>query len=127
MGYAPFIAGARIKVRSDAGHRGATLAKRIIGETEVALLVRAAPSKRDRVLIETAYAGGLRVSEIVVLTWVDVLSRDGERVQLSITGKGGIVRQVLLPKSSAGRSYRCVAMRVPTIPSSPVVARAAGC
>ncbi len=98
LGYTPFNAGARIKVRSDAGHRGANLAKRIIGETEVALLVRAAPSKRDRVLIETAYAGGLRVSEIVALTWADVLPRDGERVQLSITGKSGVVRQVLLPK-----------------------------
>ena len=98
LGYTPFNAGARIKVRSDAGHRGANLAKRIIGETEVALLVRAASSKRDRVLIETAYAGGLRVSEIVALTWTDVLPRDGERVQLSITGKGGIVRQILLPE-----------------------------
>lgn len=98
LGYAPFNAGARIKVRSDAGPRGANLAKRIIGETEVALLVRAAPSKRDRVLIETAYAGGLRVSEVVTLTWADVLRRDGKRVQLSIAGKGGIVRQVLLPE-----------------------------
>jgi integrase/recombinase XerD len=31
------------------------------------------------------------------LTWADVLPRD-ERVQLSITGKGGKVRQVLLPE-----------------------------
>ena len=45
-----------------------------------------------------AYAGGLRVSEIVALTWADVLSRDEGRVPLSITGKGGKVRQVLLPE-----------------------------
>jgi integrase/recombinase XerD len=38
----------------------------------------------------------LRVSETVALTWSDVLIRD-ERVQLSITSKGGKVRQVLLP------------------------------
>jgi len=97
LGFAPFNAGATIKVRSDAAHRGATLAKRIITEVEVGLLIRAAPSKRDRVLLEVAYAGGLRVSELVGLTWSDVLPRD-ERVQLSIVGKGGKVRQVLLPE-----------------------------
>jgi integrase/recombinase XerD len=97
VGYTPFNAGAVIKVKPGAAHRGATLAKRIITETEIALLIRGAPSKRDRVLIETGYAGGLRVSEIVSLTWADVLPRD-ECVQLSITGKGGKVRQVLLPE-----------------------------
>jgi integrase/recombinase XerD len=95
LGYTPFNAGATIKVRST-GNRGATLAKRIISEVEVGLLIRAAPSKRDRVLLEVIYAGGLRVSETVALTWADVVLR-GERVQLSITGKGGKVRQVLLP------------------------------
>jgi integrase/recombinase XerD len=97
LGYTRFNAGVTIKVRSDAAHRGASLAKRIISEVEVGLLIRAAPSKRDRVLLEVLYAGGLRVSEVVGLTWSDVLLRD-ERVQLSITGKGGKVRQVLLPE-----------------------------
>jgi integrase/recombinase XerD len=97
LGYTPFNAGATIKVRSDASNRGATLAKRIMSEVEVSLLIRAAPSKRDRVLLEVIYAGGLRVSETVGLTWADVLIRD-DRVQLSITGKGGKVRQVLLPE-----------------------------
>jgi integrase/recombinase XerD len=32
------------------------------------------------------------------LTWADVLPRDEGRVQLSITGKGGKVRNVLLPE-----------------------------
>jgi integrase/recombinase XerD len=44
------------------------------------------------------YAGGLRVSELVAITWADVLPRDEGRVQLSITGKGGKVRQALLPE-----------------------------
>jgi integrase/recombinase XerD len=58
LGYTPFNAGATIKVRSDAGSRGANLAKRIMSEVEVGLLIRAAPSKRDRVLLEVIYAGG---------------------------------------------------------------------
>jgi integrase/recombinase XerD len=97
LGYLPFNAGVTIKVRSHVATRGATLAKRIISEVEVGLLIRAARSRRDRVLIEVAYAGGLRVSELVALAWSDVLPRD-ERVQLSVTGKGGKVRQVLLPE-----------------------------
>lgn len=97
LGYTPFNAGVAIKVRSPGTNRGATLAKRIISEVEVSLLIRGAHTKRDRVLLEVAYAGGLRVSELVALSWSDVLPRD-ERVQLSITGKGGKVRQVLLPE-----------------------------
>jgi integrase/recombinase XerD len=96
LGYLVFNAGEAVKVKSEGAQRGATLAQRIVSETEVALLIRAAPSKRDRILLETLYAAGLRVSEVVALTWADVLPRD-DRVQLSINGKGGFVRQVLLP------------------------------
>jgi len=97
LGYMPFNAGVRIKVPNDAGNRGASLAKRIMAAAEVALLIRAARFKRDRILVEVAYAGGLRVSEIVNLTWADVLPRDNGLVQLSILGKGEKPRQVLLP------------------------------
>jgi integrase/recombinase XerD len=98
LGYTLFNAGATIKVRSDSASRGANIAKRIVSPAEVGMLIRAAPSKRDRVLLEVAYAGGARVSELVSLAWADVLPRDEGRVQLSITGKGGKVRQVLLPE-----------------------------
>jgi len=98
LGYTPFNAGAAIKVKYDSASRGATLAKRIVSEVDVALLFRAAPSKRDRVLLEVTYAGGLRVSEIINLAWADVFERDNGRVQLSIVGKGDKSRNVLLPE-----------------------------
>jgi len=96
LGYMDFNAGVTIKVRPDQSQ--ARLAQRIISEVEVGLLIRAALTERDRVLLAVAYAGGLRVSEIVALKWADVILRD-DKVQLSVTGKGGRARQVLLPKS----------------------------
>jgi integrase/recombinase XerD len=85
-----------IKVKPDQSR--AQLAKRIISEMEVGLLIREANSTRDEVLLKTLYAGGLRVSELVGLSWADVIERDTQ-IQLSVTGKGGRVRQVLLPES----------------------------
>ena len=118
LGYTPINAGVTIKVRSDAGNRGATVAKHIMSEVEVSLLIGAAPSKRDRVLLEVIYAGGLRVSETVGLTWADILPCD-DRVQLSILGKGGKVRQVCCPRSSAAPSSPYGAKLAPMTPCSP--------
>ena len=96
LGYTPFNAGVALKMKLDRGHAG--LAKRIISEVEVGWLVRAARLRRDRVLLAVLYAGGLRISELVGLSWADVIQRDA-LVQLSVTGKGGKVRQVLLPQA----------------------------
>jgi len=98
LGYSPFNAGVTIKVRPD--QSGAGLAKRIISEVEVGLLIREANSTRDEVLLKTLYAGGLRVSELVALSWADVIERD-TRIQLSVSGKRGRIRQVLLPETVA--------------------------
>ena len=43
------------------------IAQRILGEVEVAMLIRAARLGRDRLMLEVAYFGGLRVSELVSL------------------------------------------------------------
>ena len=98
LGYLRFNAGVTIKVRA----ASQSVAKRILSEVEVGLLVRAAGNRRNRILIEVGYAGGLRVSELVALTWSDVLPRDNNRVQLEVKGKGGMVRQVLLPEVVCG-------------------------
>ena len=93
LGYLQFNAGAVIKVKAEAR----ALSKRIISEVEVRLLVRAAQMPRDRVLVQLAYAGGLRVSELVNLTWADALVRSDGKIQLHVLGKGGREREVLLP------------------------------
>jgi integrase/recombinase XerD len=77
---------------------GAGVELQVADEVEMGLLVRAAPLRRDRILIEVGYAGGLRVSELVALIWSDVIERDGGRVQLSVLGKGHKRREVLLPE-----------------------------
>lgn len=96
LGYLVFNAGAVLKVKGPP--RGAEIAKRILPEVDVMLLLRAATRPRDRLMLAVAYGGGLRVSELVALTWADVLPGKGGRVQLSVVGKGGVTRQVLLPK-----------------------------
>jgi hypothetical protein len=43
------------------------------------------------------HAGGLRVSEIVALDWGDMIERSDTTLQLNNTGKGGVIRNVVLP------------------------------
>jgi integrase/recombinase XerD len=77
------------------------LAQRIMGEVEVRMLIRAAKPGRDRLLLEVAYFGALRVSELVSLTWSQVIRRDSGEAQLSIIGKGDKAREVLFPAAIA--------------------------
>jgi integrase/recombinase XerD len=94
LGYTLFNAGVTLKVKPDQSR--AQLAKRIIEPVEVQQLIRAARRPRDRLLMAVLYAGGLRISELVGLSWSDIIQRE-DKVQLSVLGKGGRVRQVLLP------------------------------
>lgn len=117
LGYTPFNAGVVLKVKSDTKSRGSRLAKRIVTAAEVGMLIRGARTRRDRILIEVLYAGGLRVSELVGLSWEDVIPRDGGQVQLAVRGKGDVERQVLLP---AVVSRSLVSLREGAAASDPV-------
>jgi integrase/recombinase XerD len=90
-GYLPFNVGAAVKLRPDRD----SLAQRILEESEVARLIEAAPEGRDRVLLKLLYVSGVRVSEVCGLKWCDAVPRT-EGGQISVFGKGGKTRTVLL-------------------------------
>ena len=55
---------------------------------------------RNKVLLTLVYAAGLRISESVCLTWRDCSACD-DAGQITVFGKGGKTRVVLLPASPA--------------------------
>ena len=79
------------------------VAQRIMGELDVRTLIRAAKPGRDQLMLDVAYFGGLRVSELVSLIWSQVIRRDNGEAQLEVVGKGEKVRQVLIPAEIAAR------------------------
>jgi integrase/recombinase XerD len=90
-----------IIITATESERAATVRQRIITAEDVAEIIKAARSRRDRILLGTMYSGGLRVAEVARLIWANVLLTDG-RVQLVVHGKGSRNRLVLLdPVASA--------------------------
>jgi integrase/recombinase XerD len=96
LGFTRFNAAPLIKLKNR------KIAQRILGELEVRDLIKHANPGRDRLMLQVAYFGGLRVSELVALTWSQVIRRDNGEAQLSIIGKGDKSREVLLPAAIAG-------------------------
>ena len=103
VGYTRFNVGPLIKLKK----APRKLAQRIMPEVDIHLLIRATGDsrhpERDRALFETAYYGGLRVSELAALTWEEIIPRDNGEVQLAVIGKGDKPRHVLLPAEIATR------------------------
>lgn len=93
-GYLPLNVGAAVKLPP----RKDTLAERILSETQVLRLLALEPNHRNQVLLRLLYVAGLRVSEIAELKWRDLQARD-ETGQVTVFGKGGKTRVVLLPVS----------------------------
>lgn len=94
-GYLTFNPGAALRTRPARD----ALAQRILTEQEVARMIEAATPGRDRVLLRLLYASGVRVSEAAALEWRDIEPR-GAAGQISVFGKGGRTRQVLLGESA---------------------------
>ncbi len=94
-GYTPFNVGVVLKSPSVKNR----LAERILSESDVQRIIALEPSPRNRVLLTLLYASGGRVSEVCGLTWKDCVSRD-DAGQVTLFGKGGKTRVVLLSKST---------------------------
>ena len=74
------------------------LHERILEQSEVKKLIAAASPGRDRTLLTLIYSTGLRASEALGIDWKDLLAR-AKGGQVTVMGKGGKVRTVLLSQS----------------------------
>lgn len=92
VGYLAFNVGSVVKAPTVKE----TLAERIITEADVHRMLALEADRRDRVLLTLLYAAGLRISEVVGLRWRDCTARD-DAGQITVFGKGGKTRTVLLP------------------------------
>jgi len=72
------------------------LTERILTEAEVAALMASETDERNLLILRLLYIAGLRVSELCTLKWSDTLPR-GETGQITVFGKGGKTRTILLP------------------------------
>ena len=72
------------------------LTERILAEADVQRIILQETEPRNRVLLLLLYTAGLRVSEACGLRWRNLRAR-GDAGQLTVCGKGGKTRAVLLP------------------------------
>lgn len=78
-----------------------TLAERIMPEADATRMLALETDPRNRALLTMLYGGGLRISEACGMRWRDLAPRDGSG-QVTIFGKGGKTRTVLLSANTWG-------------------------
>ena len=99
-----------------------TLSERILDEDDIMAIIRAEPNPRNHLILELLYKSGVRVSELCALAWRDVRPRKSA-LQLTIFGKGGRTRVILLPSSVSERLRKS---KGSAVPSDPVFRSAVG-
>uniref|UniRef100_A0A832H200 Integrase n=1 Tax=Oscillatoriales cyanobacterium SpSt-402 TaxID=2282168 RepID=A0A832H200_9CYAN len=72
------------------------LAQRILSEEQVFKMFALEENQRNALILRTLYYTGLRVSEICSLTWKDLQPRSEYEGQVTVFGKGGKTRVVLV-------------------------------
>ncbi len=97
LGYIPFNPGSAIKLPPIKR----TLAERILSEDEVQKLLVSETNPRNRALLTLLYVAGLRVSELCALCWRDLQHRENGEAQITVLGKGGHTRVILIPAQAA--------------------------
>jgi site-specific recombinase XerD len=97
LGYLPFNPAGVVKLPKVKR----TLAERILAEGDVHRLLALEPNPRNRALLTLLYVAGLRVSELCALQWRDVQLRAAGQAQVTVQGKGGTTRTVLIPARAA--------------------------
>jgi integrase/recombinase XerD len=75
-----------------------TLAERIMSESDLQRMLALETHPRNAALLRLIYAAGLRISEACGLRWRDLSARD-DAGQITVFGKGGKTRAVLLSSS----------------------------
>ncbi|MBK8200193.1 MAG: tyrosine-type recombinase/integrase [Acidobacteria bacterium] len=94
-GYCQYNVGAALEVAKTKN----TLAARILSEEQVLRMIAAEPDVQKQLIIRMLYATGGRVSELCGLTWRDAVA-NGDAGQLTLLGKGGVTRVVLLSRAT---------------------------
>jgi integrase/recombinase XerD len=113
VGYLPFDMGRPLRLPP----RRATLAERILRESDVQRILALETQPRNRVLLRLLYAAGVRVSELCALRWRDVQPREGGAGQITVYGKGAKTRAVLL---TAATWRELAALRGDAVSEAPV-------
>lgn len=94
-GYLPFNVGAAVRVPPVKS----VLAERILEENDVIRLIALEPDQRNHALLRLGYIAGLRISELTGLRWRDAKRRATGGGQITVFGKGGKTRAIVLPAS----------------------------
>ena len=92
LGYLPFDVGAPIQLPAIKDR----LAERIMSEWDMQQLLGLERKPRYAALLRLLYSAGLRISEVCGLCWRDLTPRD-DAGQITVFGKGGKTRMILLP------------------------------
>jgi len=73
------------------------LAERILTEAQVLQILALETNPRNQAILKVLYYSAVRVSELCGLRWRDCLEREGGAGQVTVQGKGGKTRAILLP------------------------------
>ena len=97
------------------------LTERILTEDDVARLLGVPVPARERAMLHLLYVAGLRAAEICGLYWRSLKPREKGEGQVTVTGKGGKTRAILLPASMWAELAALRGQARPTDPVFPSV------